>query len=157
MSLPHVLTSLSPREAITDAVYRAVQAFDDNDVAIFNSAFINDEATFDLNGHVFENLEAVRTQLLSLVGPMDTLHQLSNIRIEIEDSTSTARLTCYAVAQHCPPGKGNEPDGPKLIAGSRYNVDLVKDKSDGAWKIKKFAMKLIWRAGDLSVMERPSS
>jgi hypothetical protein len=36
------LSGLTPREAITDALYRAVIGFDRNDIAAFDSAFVED-------------------------------------------------------------------------------------------------------------------
>ncbi|RDW75670.1 hypothetical protein BP5796_06491 [Coleophoma crateriformis] len=153
--LPHILTSLTDREAITDALYRAILAFDNHDVAMFNSAFSGPDATFDLAGTFYDGLEAIRTQLLDFIGPMDTTHMLSNIRVDVKDGASSASLTAYAQAQHSPPGKGTDPAGPKFLAGSTYFLDLVKDKSDGLWKVEKWVMKIIWTQGDGSVMQRP--
>lgn len=79
---------------------------------------------------------------------------ISNVRVDIKDST-TASLTAYAQAQHCPPGRGAEPDSPKLMTGGEYLMDLVKDEEDGLWKIEKWALKVIWMQGDRSVMQRP--
>ncbi|KAK9364639.1 hypothetical protein V1509DRAFT_572598 [Lipomyces kononenkoae] len=155
MSLPHKLPGLTEREAVADALYRAILGFDNNDVSIFNSAFIEQDAVFDMSGHVINGIDAIRTQILDLVGPMDTTHTVSNIRVDLKDGASTASLTAHAVAQHCPPGRGKEPDGPKFLSGSTYFIDLVKDESDGLWKIAKYAMKIIWTQGDASVMHRP--
>jgi hypothetical protein len=156
MSHAHILTSLTEREAITDALYRAIIGFDSNDVAILNSAFSGEDVDIVFNANPISGLDAVRTQLLDFVGPMDTTHMINNVRVDVKDGASTASLTAYALAQHCPPGRGNEPDGPKFLAASEYFIDLVKDKSDGVWKIKKWAMKIIWSQGDASVMQRPS-
>ena len=84
MSRPHVLTGLTEREAITDAIYRAILGFDHNDVAIFNTAFIrNEEAfVFDLNGRIFNGLESGRKNILAHVGPMDTTHSMSSLSPE---------------------------------------------------------------------------
>ena len=156
MSHPHILTSLTEREAVADALYRAIIGLDSNDVSIFNSAWSEQNAVFDLRGNVINGLDAIRTQLLDFVGPMDTTHMISNVRVDVKDGASTASLTAYALAQHCPPGKGREPDSPKYLAASTYFLDLVKDKSDGLWKIEKWVMKVIWTQGDSSVMQRPS-
>ena len=80
---------------------------------------------------------------------------ISNVRVDVKDGADTAFLTAYALAQHCPPGKGIEPDGPKLLVGSEYLVDLVKDEGDGLWKIKKWVLNVSWRQGDASVMQTP--
>jgi hypothetical protein len=155
MSHPQILTSLTEREAITDALYRAVIGFDSNDVSIFNSAWSGPDVTFDMSGNIIEGLDAIRTRVLDVVGPMDTTHMVSNVRVDVKYGASTSSLTAYALAQHCPPGKGVEPGSPKFLTASEYFVDLVKDNSDGLWKIKKFTMKIIWTQGDASVMQRP--
>ena len=154
MSHPHILTSLTEREAIADALYRTVIGFDSNDVSIFNSAW-RAEAVFDLSGRVVNGLDAIRTQVLDRVGPMDTTHMISNVRVDVKDGASIASLTAYALAQHCPPGKGAEPGGLKYLTASTYALDLVEDESDGLWKIEKFVMKIIWTQGDRSVMQMP--
>lgn len=156
MSLPHLLTALTEREAVTDAIYRAIIGFDSHDVASFNSAFSGPDAIIIGNGKAINGLEAIRTQLLDFVGPMDTTHTISNVRVDIKDGASTASLHAYALAQHCPKGKGVDLDGQKYLVASTYFVNLVKDKSDGLWKIKRWEMKTIWRQGDRSVMQRPA-
>ncbi|KAK9364976.1 hypothetical protein V1509DRAFT_634657 [Lipomyces kononenkoae] len=155
MSLPHVLTYLTEREAVADALYRSIIGFDSYDVSMFDSAWVPD-IIFDLNGTVFNGPDAIRTHVLDLVGPMDTSHTVSNVRVDVKPGATTASLTAYALAQHCPPGKGTDPNGPKYLTSSRYFLDLVKDESDGLWKIKKFMMKVIWTQGDRSVMQRSS-
>jgi len=72
MSLPHLLTSLTEREAVTDALYRAVESFDTHDISIFDSAFVAADAVFDLNGTVINGTDTIRTGILAKVGPMDT-------------------------------------------------------------------------------------
>lgn len=153
MSHPHILTSLTEREAITDALYRAVLGFDLNDTAIFKSAWIGEDVTFVFNEEVVQGLETIRTRFLVPVGPMDTTHTISNVRVDLKEGASTAKVNAYALAQHCPPGKGLDPNGPKFLASAIYAVDVVKDKSDGVWKIGKWAMKIIWTQGDTSIMQ----
>lgn len=154
--LPSSLSSLSPREAITDALYRAISGFDHNDVSMFNSAFISSEedVIFDLSGTMFNGLESIRKGLLDFVGPMDTTHLISNVRVDLKDGEKKGRLGCYALAQHCEPGKGAEVDGKKYLAASEYWIDLVQDEKDGSWKIKTWVMKIIWTQGDASVLQR---
>jgi SnoaL-like domain len=85
----------------------------------------------DGSGGIYENLTAVRTEILGLVGPMDTTHMLSNVRVDIKDGANAASLMAYASGQHCPPGRGKEPVAPKFLAGGEFFVDLVKNNSDG--------------------------
>ena len=79
---------------------------------------------------------------------------ISNVRVDVKDGADTASLTAYALAQHCPPGKGKEPDASKYLAGGEYCIDLIKDEADGLWKIKKWVLNVIWSQGDASVMQR---
>ncbi|KAJ5605963.1 hypothetical protein N7510_008744 [Penicillium lagena] len=101
-----------------------------------------------------KGLDTIRTTLLDHVGPMDTTHMTSNIRVNHKEGEETASLTCYTLAQHCPPGRGKEPDGPKYLAAGEYVMDLVFDKSDRLWKIQEWVLDIIWSQGDQSVMER---
>ena len=78
---------------------------------------------------------------------------ISNVRVDIKESAEAANLNCYALAQHCAPGNGMQPDGKKYLAASEYRVDVVKE--GGEWRIKSWDMKIIWTQGDASVMQRP--
>ena len=157
MSYPSFLPNLNTKEAITDALYRAVIGFDHNDISIFDSTFAGEDVLFELNLGVNEKrtingLSALKAQVLGRVGPMDTTHMISNIRVNHKEGEDTASMTAYALAQHCPPGRGKEADGPKYITGGEYAIDLVKDHGDGMWKIKKWVCEIIWTQGDHSVM-----
>ena len=158
MPYPVSLTSLSPREAIVDALYRAIIGFERNDVDVFNSSFVGEDVTMELidgETKVINGLSTIRAQVLDHVGLMDTTHMISNIRVDVKDGADTASLTAYALAQHCPPGRGKEPDGPKYLVAGEYSIDLVKDEKAQLWKIKKWGLEVIWRQGDASVMQRP--
>jgi hypothetical protein len=157
MSYPLTLTSISPREAITDALYRAVIGFDRNDISMFNFAFAGEDVSFGSPGRMMTGLTTARETVLAHVGPMDTTHMISNVRVAHKDGADTAQLKCYGLAQHCPPGRGKEPDGPKLLVAGEYDIDLVRDETDGLWKIKKWVLDVIWRQGDASVMQRPET
>ncbi|KAJ5661714.1 uncharacterized protein N7477_009330 [Penicillium maclennaniae] len=164
MSYPLSLPGLNAKEAIVDALYRAAIGFDRNDLSIFDSAFAREDVVLELNSGTGEKrsingLAALKAGVLGHVGPMDTTHMISNVRINHTEGEETASMTAYALAQHCPPGRGMEPDGPKYIAGGEYSLDLVMDHGDKLWKIKKWVLDIIWRQGDQSVMEgpRPSS
>ncbi|CDH11770.1 uncharacterized protein ZBAI_03556 [Zygosaccharomyces bailii ISA1307] len=112
-----------------------------------------DDFVFDLDG-ILKDFEAIRTDINGCVGPMDTTHMISNIQVEFKDGASTASLTALALAQHCPPQKGKDQGSSKFLTGSKYFIDLVKDKSDGSWKIKKWVMRIVWTEGDHSIMQR---
>lgn len=159
MSYPRSLASLTPREAITDALYRAIIGFDQNDIPSFESAFIGENVTFELDAGEneqmkVESLSIIRDVVLAQVGPMDTTHSISNVRVDIKDGADSASLTCNVLAQHCPPGKGKDPNGPKYLVAGEYSIDLLEDKTEGLWKIKKWVLKVIWRQGDASIIPK---
>ncbi|AQZ11093.1 hypothetical protein BZL39_N00100 [Zygosaccharomyces parabailii] len=147
------VTSLVEREAITNVLYRAVMGFDNNDFSLVQAALSGQDFVFDLDG-ILKDFEAIRTDINGCVGPMDTTHMISNIQVEFKDGASTASLTALALAQHCPPQKGKDQGSSKFLTGSKYFIDLVKDKSDGSWKIKKWVMRIVWTEGDHSIMQR---
>lgn len=155
MSLPHALTSLSPREAILDTVTRLFQAFDFNDRELLNSAFRpnDEEVVIEINNaerFVATGITEIHT-LFDRVGPMDTTHVLSSTRVHIADDAKTAKFLCVGNAQHAPPGRGKEADGPKYLVGGKYSADLELGE-DGLWKIRKFVVDVLWADGDISVM-----
>jgi len=155
---PHPLASLSTREAVTDAVYRALLGCDDNDAAIFTSAWAGEDVTFEVHDgdeekKVFSSLSLIRTAVFERIGAMDTTHSIANVRVDVQDGADMAHLTATATAQHCPPGRGREPDGPKFLVGSQYSIHLVKDEVGGAWKIKKWVLRVTWTQGDPLVMQ----
>ncbi|KAH9214502.1 hypothetical protein DL95DRAFT_462035 [Leptodontidium sp. 2 PMI_412] len=96
-SYPLVHKNLNPREAITDALFRVLIGFDENDILMFNSGFADDDVSFVMNGNVTQGLDTIRTQLLSHVGPLDTTHMVSGIRIALDDGTDTAKLTATSM------------------------------------------------------------
>ncbi|OJJ49710.1 hypothetical protein ASPZODRAFT_128220 [Penicilliopsis zonata CBS 506.65] len=149
--LPTSLPSLTVREAILDAVYRLVNAFDTANPDLFESAMTKD-AVFDLNGQIMDGLDAIRTQCFDPVSKLDTTHFITNARVNIPDGESAkASVTATALAQHFPAQKGLEAGAPNLLAGSLYFIDLVKDETDGLWKAKYWRLKSTWAQGDWGV------
>ena len=118
-SIPSLLATLSPalsgRDAIAVALYRLILGLDTNDSELSDSAF-NPTSTFAINGRVSK---------------LDTTHFLTNIRITIADSGTKASATASALTQHYRGGTGLEPNQTRLLAGSLYYTDLVKDESSG--------------------------
>lgn len=156
MSLPHALTSLTPREAIIDAVSRMFHGFDFNDLELLNSAFLPDdeEVVFEVNNtesFVATGMTEIRTHFFNRVAPMDTTHVFGSERVHIADDAKTAKFLAVGNAQHCPPGRGKEADGPKYLVGGKYSADLELG-ADGLWKIRKFVADVLWAHGDVSVM-----
>ncbi|QIW98632.1 hypothetical protein AMS68_004150 [Peltaster fructicola] len=143
---------LTVREAIKDAVYRAVTGIDKDDKELFDSAF-TEGAVFDLNGTRSEGLAAIHTNMFNHISKLDTTHFITNERVQVDKADNrTAVLSSHALAQHYRPGQGTEPGAKRLLTGSLYDLDLVEDPKDGLWKITVWKMKLIWVDGDMSIV-----
>ncbi|KAK3301122.1 uncharacterized protein B0H64DRAFT_382665 [Chaetomium fimeti] len=155
---PHYLPSLSERDAIADALYRTTIGCDHNDTELFNSAWAGEDVSFEIhndNKIVMSGLSDIRKNLFELVGPMDTTHNTTTVRVNLKDGADIATLTAVSTAQHCPPGMGRDPTGPKYTTGGEYSVDLIKDDS-GVWRIKKLVLRIVWTQGDPSVIQPKS-
>ena len=148
------LASLIPHEAVVDALYRGVIGLDTNDSALFESAWAKDNPCFDRDGTILDGMDAINQNLFEPVSHMDSHHTISNVRVDVKDGADTAYMTTYAIAQHCRRGEATDPTTKGLLAGTMYFIDLVKDGSDGLWKMKKWAMKINWIEGDVSIVAR---
>lgn len=151
MVLQATLTSLTAREGIADALYRASNGLDFIDAKLFDSAFTTD-AVFELDGRVMEGLEAIHAGCFDRVAKMDTTHFNTNVRIDVKDGNSQGSLTATTLIQHYRLGEGKHPDATRFLAGTHYDMDVVKDDRDGLWKIKFWRLTVSWWEGDLSIM-----
>lgn len=161
---PITLTSLTSREAVADALYRAVTGLDANDLSLFESAFELQDCMFDLNGTVSTGIQEIRDNVFSAVGPLDTTHFISNVRVSLtegegkkEGEEEKAYMTAYALAQHYRTGEGIDLKAERghLMSGSMYFLDLVKSEgNEGLWRIKKWGMKIVWLDGDMGVVTK---
>ena len=147
-ALPASLTGLTEREAIADALYRAVLAFDQADEALLRSA-VTDDVSAEMAGMSSNGIPEFKEAVFDRVSKLDTTHFLSNVRVNIESAT-IAKATCSAMAQHCRTGKGFEPGPNKFTSGGFYMCDVVKDGD--LWKIKSWKAKFLWTEGDQAVM-----
>lgn len=156
-SAVQILPSLTPREAIADALYRAAIASDHHDAALFDSVWAGEDVEMELHDdkvRALKGLSMIRTHVFDKVGPMDTTHNISMVRVNYHDGADTASLTATSTAQHAAPGTGRDPNGVKYTVGGEYYVDLKKDDS-GLWRIKKVVLHVIWTTGDPSLMGPP--
>ena len=152
MPLENSLAALVRRHAITDTVYQALRAFDKNDKSLLQSA-CTDDVTLTIDGAgAFVGLQALMTDVLAMVGPLDSTHMMSNVQVDVNGQADSAVLKAYVLAQHCPPGQGRDPQGPKYVTGGDHRIELVPVDQDGSWKIKKWVLNVIWSQGDVSVV-----
>jgi hypothetical protein len=152
-----VVQALADHDAVLDAVQRYTQALDRYDGALLESA-LTEDATVDLSpaiarmGGEFPPLSpraVILEQLLPAVGPLDTSHAISNPRISLDGDTAT--LTCYALAEHYPPGQGSDPKVTRhALMMNRYTADLVRD--GGQWRIRTLVIENSWFRGDITLL-----
>ncbi|KAF9691913.1 hypothetical protein EKO04_010028 [Ascochyta lentis] len=149
---PVNLTALTPREAVADALHRCVLGIDTNNHELFESACLKDESiTFVTGPFNIEGWTAFK-ELYQKAFAVVTTHIISNIRVELKDGADTASMTAHAISYHVRPEDTLKPEDTSYTAGSLYNIDLVKTGDDGLWKIKKWAIKIMWTTGDKAVL-----
>jgi hypothetical protein len=153
MAYPQSLSGLSTREQIADLVVRACLGIDSNDKALFESAWAADpEIALGLSGNMMTGMEAINRDGFDRVGPLDTHHLISSIRIDVTDGADTAHMTANAFSQHFRAGEGRQYDSEHLLGGATYDIQVVKE-SDGQWKIKTWIVNVIWNQGTRGVMQ----
>jgi hypothetical protein len=146
------LTGLTPREAIADALHRCVLGIDSNDRRIFESACLKDESMtvvagpFNIEG--WAAIDDFFRKLFELV----TTHTISNVRIDLEGDAHMASMTAHAISYHVWPDDALKQEDTSYTASSLYDIDLVKDATDGLWKIKRWEIKVLWTTGDRAVL-----
>jgi len=147
------LTALRPREAVADALHRCVLGLDSNNRDLFESACLQNESMTVVAGPVtIAGWTAIREFFLRLF-VLVTTHVTSNLRIELQDDgADTASMTAHALAHHVRPHDARRPEDTAYTASCLYFIDLVRDSSDGLWKIKRWEIKIQWTTGDRAVL-----
>ncbi|KIW90620.1 uncharacterized protein Z519_08403 [Cladophialophora bantiana CBS 173.52] len=152
MAQSATLAALTPREAVADALHRCILGLDSNDWDLFESACLKDESTTVIAGpNTIQGWTAI-SESMSRVFLLVTTHFITNIRVELKDVADTASMTAHAVAYHVRPDDAFKPEDTSYTAGCLYFMDLVRDSTDGLWKIKKWEIKIQWTSGDKAVL-----
>jgi hypothetical protein len=153
MSPPISLPSLTPREAIADALTRCVLGFDTNSRTLFESACLKDETmTIAIGPTVVQGWTAI-SAFVDRVFEIITTHVISNVRIAVEDGADTATLSAHAISYHVRPEDALKVEDTSYTAGSLYDIKLVRNADDGLWKIKRWGIEILWTVGDRAVLE----
>lgn len=129
------VSPLTPREAVADALYRAVIGLDTNDLKMFESAFTTN-AIFQRDDIVMDGLESIKKDLFEPLMQMDTHHTIGNVRVDIDADGSKAKMTTYTLAQHHRKGEGMDSTKKGLLGGTTYFIDLIKDDGGGLWRMR---------------------
>ncbi|MCZ4549357.1 nuclear transport factor 2 family protein [Gordonia rubripertincta] len=140
----------------TDALIRFAFGLDAGDKEILESAFTED-VVFDVSQvgdersgfPAIEGRDSVVGMLLMSMGPLDTMHALSNFRVHV--GGDVARLNCYAMAQHYRPGEGRPRDKTdQVMMGNKYDAELVRDGA--GWRIRRLTIVTVWSQGNPDVL-----
>ena len=146
------LISLSPREAVADALHRCVLGLDSDDRDLFESACLTNESMMFIGGgFALEGWTAIN-EIFERVFTLITPHVISNIRVQLKDGQDTAFLTAHAISYHVRPDDALKQEDTSYTAGSLYSINLVRDGDDGLWKIKRWEIKVLWTTGDKAVL-----
>lgn len=152
MSNPVILSTLSPREAIADALHRCVLGIDSNNRELLESGCLKNEEIVVIAGPVTVQGWPAVSEFFDTVFKLITTHVTSNIRIQVEDGADTASMTAHAISYHVKPEDALKEEDTSYTAACLYDIDLVKDGNDGLWKIKKWILKILWTTGDKAVL-----
>ena len=148
---------VTDRTEITDALYRYAAGLDLGDAAVLESALTEDAvvdltsatAKLGLDFPVLAPRDVVVSALSSAVGPLDTSHSITNIRIDIAGDTAAVR--CYAQANHFLPGDGPRPHRTRhALMMNRYDAEMARDGE--RWRIRRLLIDCAWFDGDPSVL-----
>lgn len=149
MSFPISLPFLSDREAIKDTIYRCILSVDTADVELFDSGLLPN-ATLNFNNSELSGKQTIRTVFFEKVCKLDCTHHVSNVRINLLGNT--ASVTASVLSQHYRQGEGNISNTPSLFDGTLNFFEVVKDDTDGLWKVKSWDVKIIWSEGDPTIL-----
>jgi len=147
------LSALLDRAAITDTLHRYAAGLDLGDAELLTSS-LTEDATVDLGpamrrmGYEFPPLaprETVVGGLIEAVGPLDSSHSISNVRVTVDGDSAT--VYAYAQAQHFKPGTGSDPAVTRhVLLMNRYTATMVRDGDQ--WRIKHLDIANAWMDGD---------
>jgi hypothetical protein len=151
MASAHLLTSLSPREAVADCLFRFARGLDTNDRDLVDSASLKSEdMTLVIGDYTMEGWKAI-SDFIEKVYSVVTSHVMSNVRVDVKDGANTAVLTAHAMAYHVRPEDTLKVEDTSYTVSNLYHIDLVKG-DDGLWKTKRWEIKPLWTKGDKAIM-----
>ena len=149
------------RYEIGDALHRYAFGLDHNDPEMLASAFAED-CTFDfrpagrktgLRFPVLTGRDAIVDAVLPLIGPLDTSHSASNLRIAVNGDTAT--LHAHMMSQHFMPREGSRRGSENAFLMNRYDCELVRDGDK--WRFKRVTIDNAWIQGDPEILNALAS
>jgi hypothetical protein len=98
---------------------------------------------------VLAGRDTVIPNMIGAVGPLDTMHLVSNVTVT--QQSDGYRIEAYALAQHFLPGEGPNPLATRrALMGNRWTF-LIRREADGP-RVARFEMDCVWFEGDPSVL-----
>ncbi|MEY9929426.1 hypothetical protein ABH926_004066 [Catenulispora sp. GP43] len=149
MDIDTRINELLDRLEIADALYRFGQGQDTQDAELFASAWTEDAeldfrpaaAAWGGTPPVMVGRDTIVTTILTgFAGRVDTTHQVTNVRAEIDGDT--AHATALVEAQHLLTAD----HGTHALLKNPYHVELVRDGS--RWLIRRMRIENTWFTGD---------
>ncbi len=144
------------RFEIADTLYRYAFGLDHGDADTLASAFTED-CVFDfrpagrklhLDFPKLSGRKAIVDALVTLLGPLDTSHTVSNLQIEVSDDSAT--LYAYVMAQHFMPREGPKPGSENALLMNRYDCELMRDGEK--WRLKRVTIDNAWAQGNPEIL-----
>ncbi|QBD75556.1 nuclear transport factor 2 family protein [Ktedonosporobacter rubrisoli] len=145
------------RIEVADALYRWAAGLDLGDADLLASSCTEDicfdfapaASKIGIEFPALSSRDVVVKTMIAVIGPLDTSHAPSNLRITVNGES--AGLQAYVLAQHFSPGEGPRPDRTRhaLLMG-RYDANLVRDAE--IWRISRLTIDCIWFEGDPTVV-----
>jgi hypothetical protein len=151
--LPTRALTADDRLDIAAALADFAAGIDEHDPAILGPVF-TDDATLDfgpaaramgIDFPVLEGRQGILDGVAASVGPMDTLHRVTNVRV-LHAEADGFRVTALVQAIHHPPGVRDR----HCTMHNRYDMTFVR--SEGAWRTARLVIDNRFWSGDPQVM-----
>jgi ketosteroid isomerase-like protein len=164
MTDPNLAQIAYDRSEITDVLYRYAAAIDNGDLELLASALVEDVvidpsrlgARIGIEQSPMRGRGVVAKSLMQMLGPLDTSHIVSNVRVAVDGDTAIAQA--YVMAQHFRPGEGARPrpERPHILYVNKYEAALVRRAK--TWLISHITIDNAWADGDATaVFAAPSN
>jgi hypothetical protein len=149
------------RYEVADALHRFAFGLDHGDADSLASALAEDcildfrpaDKKLRLNIPLITGRQAILDSILPLIGPLDTSHTATNLRIEISGDSAT--LSAYVMSQHFMPRQGSLRGAENALLMNRYDCELARDGQK--WRFKRITINNAWSQGDPEIINALAS
>ena len=144
------------RHEVADTLYRYAVGLDRCDADSLASALAEDcildfrraDKKLHLDFPLLTGRQAILDSVLPLIGPLDTSHTATNLRIEIRDDSAT--LSAYVMSQHFMPHEGSRRGAENALLMNRYDCELARDGQK--WRFKRITIDNAWSQGNPEIL-----